>query len=491
MSAAEQGRTQPSIKKNFALSSLWQILQIASPFITAPYISRVLQPDGVGVYSYTRSVQMYFSLFAVLGTTAYGAREVSRERDDRERLSQTFWEIEMLSVITSSVVIAAWIFFALYAGKEYKVIYLILTMGLFSSMLDISWLYAGLEQFKYIVAKNSFFQVLGIVLQFVLVRGKDDLLVYVAVMAGTALLGNLSMWLPLRRFVSAPAFGMLRLGRHFRETLVYFIPAVATSLYTLLDKILIGALTKNPDENGFYEQATQVVNVGKIITFAAVNQVVGSRIAYLHKEKKFDEIRARIDTSCRYIFFMGSAVAFGIAAVSDTFVPWFFGERFAGAAPLLRMLCPLIVIIGLSGLLGSHWYTPAGLRGKSALFIVAGAAVNIVLTVVLIPRFGALGAAVGTFCAELVITLLYVAFCSGNLTPAQMLRNGWRNVLSGLVMFLAVRAMRSWDVGEPLRLLVQVCAGALIYGAALFLLRDTFVTAQLKRVIGKTRRKSA
>ena len=90
-----------------------------------------------------------------------------------------------------------------------------------------------------------------------------------------------------------------------------------------------------------------------------------------------------------------------------------------------------------------------------------------------------------------MITLLYVVFCSGNLTPAQMLRNGWRNVLSGLVMFLAVRAMRSWSVGAPVLLLAQVCAGALVYGTALLLLRDTFVTAQLKRVIEKTRRKSA
>lgn len=58
----------PSIKKNVIISTLYQILSVITPLITAPYISRVIGADGIGAYSYTSSIQMYFSLFAALGT---------------------------------------------------------------------------------------------------------------------------------------------------------------------------------------------------------------------------------------------------------------------------------------------------------------------------------------------------------------------------------------------------------------------------------------
>ena len=466
----------PSIKKNFLLSTSWQILQLISPFITAPYISRILQPEGIGIYSYTRSIQMYFSLFALLGTSSYGTREISRNRDDYELRSKTFWEIQGLAIFSSCLVIFAWFLFITFGAKEHKVIFIILTMNLLSSVFDISWLYAGLEQFKYIVAKNSLFQILCIFLQFVLVRSKDDLDVYVIVMAGTGLLGNLSMWITIKKFIAKPNLKELKIFRHLKETLIYFIPAIASSMYTLLDKVLIGTLTKNPDENGFYEQASQVIGMGKAITFASINQVVGSRISYLHKEQKFEEIRTRIDISCRYILCIGCAVAFGIAAVSDTFIPWFFGAKFSGAVRILKLLCPLIIIIGISNMLGSQWYTPAGLRGKSASFIVIGAIANVILTVLLIPKFNAIGAVIGTFSAELLITILYLLFCDKNLTFIQIIRNGWRNILAGGIMFGFVSYLNNLDINEFVRILIQVSLGAIIYGILLIILKDSFVT---------------
>ena len=84
---------EPSLKKNFALSTLYQILLLIVPFVTAPYVSRVLTADGIGIYSFTNSIQMYFSMFAALGTVSYGTREIARVRNDkntRESLHNQF-----------------------------------------------------------------------------------------------------------------------------------------------------------------------------------------------------------------------------------------------------------------------------------------------------------------------------------------------------------------------------------------------------------------
>ena len=67
-----------SIKKNFIYSMGYQILILITPFITTPYVSRVLGADGIGIYSYTSSIMSYFTLVAALGTSAYGAREIAQ-----------------------------------------------------------------------------------------------------------------------------------------------------------------------------------------------------------------------------------------------------------------------------------------------------------------------------------------------------------------------------------------------------------------------------
>ena len=100
-----------SIKKNLVLSTLYQILTLIIPFITAPYISRVIGAEGVGIYSYTLAIGTYFTLFAALGTVSYGTREIARNRDDKQKRSKSFWEIEILTIVTSFICILLWLVF--------------------------------------------------------------------------------------------------------------------------------------------------------------------------------------------------------------------------------------------------------------------------------------------------------------------------------------------------------------------------------------------
>ena len=205
--------TQPSLKKNIAISTLYQILLIILPIVTAPYIARVLGPDQSGVYDYTTSIMTYFAMFAALGTASYGVREIARVRDDAAMRSKLFWEIELMTVMTSSVCIVVWfIFIAL--TPQYKTIYLVLTMGLLSTMFDISWFFAGMEQFKYTVTKNAACKLIGVILMFLFVKKQEDLLLYVIIIISSTMIGNLSMWLYVPRFVEKVDFRTFTFRKH-------------------------------------------------------------------------------------------------------------------------------------------------------------------------------------------------------------------------------------------------------------------------------------
>ena len=480
--------TEPSLKKNIAISTVYQVLLVILPMITAPYVARVLEPDQSGIYDFTTSIQTYFSMFAALGTASYGAREIARVRNDEKMRSVLFWEIELMTVMTSAACIAVWFAFIAFTD-QYKVIYLVLTMGLLSTMFDISWFFAGMEQFKYTVSKNAVCKLAGVILMFLFVKKPDDLLLYIIIITASTMLGNLSMWLYVPKFLVKVDFKKLTFRKHFHETLIYFIPSIATSVYTVLDRTLIGTITKNKAENGFYHYTMQIINMMKALTFSSLNMVLGSRIAYLFAEEKYDEIKDRIRDSINYILFMGIGICFGLIGVAPRFVPVFLGPGYDRVITMLTLMSPIVVIIGISNCLGSQYYTPSGNRKLSAKFIIAGALVNLTLNLILIPRFWGYGAIVASLIAETVITVLYFKYCKGYLTIQTLVREGWKKLAAGVVMLAVIKLIDRIIPGNAAALLVEIAAGFAVYCIVIIVLRDTFLSEiVIGKIIGKKKR---
>ncbi len=479
---------QKSITKNFVLSTAYQLLVLVTPFITAPYVARVLGVEGVGVYSYTNSIQMYFSMFAALGTVTYGAREISRAREDKKAYSRLFWEIELLTCITTLVCILDWILWILVA-KKYNHYYFIWTINIIAVAFDISWFYTGLEEFKYIVTQNSIFKVLGILAIFIFVRATDDIGIYIGIMATVILLGNISMWIYLPKFLVSFDKAELSISRHLKETIVYFIPTIATSIYTVLDKTLIGLITDSESENGYYEQATKIINMAKAVTFNSLNAVLGTRISYLFAQGRENEIKKRISDSMDYILLFGIGICFGLIAVSQQFVPIFFGKGYERTGFLLQLMGPLVVIVGISNCLGFQYYNPAGLRKRSTKYIIIGAFSNLVFNLLLIPKLKSVGAVIGTVIAEGTITAMYMYNCNRYYTFKQLIHSGLRKLFAGVVMCSILMLSNTFFDGGVVGLIIKIIIGIVIYFLILFVMKDEFLTSYVLPAIKKFFRK--
>lgn len=472
-----------SIKKNYIYRLSYEILYVIVSFITAPYISRVLGANGVGIYSYTSSVMTYFTLLAGLGTTSYGAREISQHRDDRQQSSKLFWEIELMTIFTSLLCLTIWFGIIIYS-TQYRYYYIALIPVLLGTMTDISWYFTGLEQMKYIVIRNTICKLLGLFLLFTLVHDKDDLLLYMIINSLITLAGSLSMWTYLPRLLIRVHLKDIQIKRHFKETLIYFIPTLATSIYTVLDKTLIGVITKDSYENGYYEQATKIINMAKTLVFTSVNAVVSVRNSYLFSIKKYDEIKNNIYRSMNFIFLLGAGCAGGIIGVADNFVPFFFGEEYEPVIMLLGIMSPLVLIIGISSCLGGQYFTSSGKRKKSAKIIVAGAVINLILNLILIPFFGSTGAAIASLLAEGMITVLYVAMSNGYMSFQTLWILFRKRLAAAAVMCIVVMCIGNILKGNAvLTLFVQSVSGVFTYGILLLLMRDKLLQELINKII--------
>ena len=326
------------------------------------------------------------------------------------------------------------------------------------------------------------FKTIGIVAIFMFVKDENDLVLYILIMAITTMLANLSMWIYLPRCVCKITFKSLMLKDHFKQTLMYFIPTIATSIYTVLDKTLIGVITQNDAQNGYYEQATKIINMAKSVSFNAVNAVVGVRISYLFVDNKMEEIRDRISKSMDFILFMTIGCGFGIAGVAKILVPLFFGKGYDQVITLLYIFAPIITIIGISNCLGSQYYTPSGRRNDSTKYLLCGSAVNLILNLCLIGKYGANGAAFASVVAELSITFLYVKNCNGFMKLGNLLRCMYKKIVAGLLMFFVVIGLENYlHVSKLMVLICQVVIGIATYLIVLMIEKDEWMLIELRR----------
>ena len=495
------------LKKNVLLNTFFRIITIIAPFITAPYLSRVLMSDGIGIYSYTQSLVTYFTMFAALGTASYGTREIARRREDLIDRSKTFWEIELISIICSAVALVIWVGFS-FIYSEYKVFLLIFSFCILATCLDISWFYAGLEKYKYTILINLFFKVLSVVFIFVFVKNSDDLWKFILIYSSSLFLGNLSMWLFLPRFLKRTEIDRHSLKHHFKETLVYFVPTIAASLYTVLDKTLIGALIQGNTnveingeqvvkktseiESGYYEQATKIIDMIKAVAFIGINTVMCSRLSYLYKKDDEKNIKRLTIKTFEITLFLSIGAMFGMIGIAEAFVPTFFGNGYEKTITILQILAVLVPVICISGVLGSTYYTPVGKRKQSSYFLLAGAGINLLLSTPLILLFKSIGAAVASLIAESLIVILYVAYCKKAITIKELFSVIWRKLIAGLLMLALLLIFQKYLYREfqssIVYIVVAVLSGGLLYTLILLLLKDKslmIVFPFIKKIIKK------
>lgn len=480
--------SQISLKKNYIFKLIYQILSMFVLLLTTPYVSRVLGPEAIGKYSYANSLMTYFTMATSLGTVTYGTREVARCRENKQTLSNTFWGIELMTIITFLVSITGWLVLICFSTEQ-KYVFIALIPLLCAAAADISWLYTGLEKVHYTVVINLIFKMVGVIAIFTFVKERSDLLIYVFILSAVTCLGNFSMWIFLPQMVKAPRIREIRLYRHFRQTLKYFITSVAISIYTILDKTMIGLLTNNPLENGYYEKACEIINMTKPVAFSAINDIMTPRMSYLFAKNQMDEVRERINSSLGLELMLSIGCGFGISCVSDTFVPLYLGAGYEPVVQLIKMMAPILCFICVSTCLGSHYYVPSGHILDGTKLTLVGSAINIIVNAPLIMCFGAKGAVVASLIAEGTIAVLYAKSSKAAVGYTSIWNILYKKIVAGLIMVLICSYFGTiFQCDAVLKLSLQVFIGVTVYFIMLTVMKDTTVIYIWKELLKRLRR---
>lgn len=380
----------------------YQGLMLAFPLITTPMVSRALGAQSIGIYSYTYSIANMFMLAGMLGVSNYGNRSVARVRDDGTVLSREFSSTYALQLAISLTAVGAYVLYLVLFSPQYSQVAWIQLIHVLSVCFDVSWLFFGLEKFSLTIVRNLIVRVFSLILIVVFVKGTDDLWAYTLIMACSTLVSQLYLFCSVPRYVKPVRPELRGATRRLKDIAVLFLPVAAYSVYRVLDKTMLGSLS-SVTELGYFENAEKLINI-PIAVITALGTVMLPRMSYVLSNSTAD-YRSIILSSMRLALTLSCAMAMGLVVIADDVCPVFFGPGFEGCAPVIRLLAITVICSAWSSVVRTQFLIP---KARDSIYVgstVGAAVVNLALNIILIPRFGSLGACVGTIAAELFIVI--------------------------------------------------------------------------------------
>lgn len=458
--------------KNYLYNAFYQIFILLVPLITTPYLSRVLGPTGVGINAYTNSIIQYFILFGSIGINLYGNRQIAFVRQNKRRLSQTFYEVFFLRVATIFIAFLAFMLFLSFTN-QYQSYYWAQSVSLIAAAFDISWFFMGVENFAVTVLRNFIVKILTLISIFVFVKTPADLMLYILILSLSLLAGNLTLFPSLKKYIDRPDIKKLNLVRHLLPALALFVPQIATQVYLVVNKTMLGAMT-SVQAAGYFDQSDKIIKMVLAIV-TATGTVMLPHVANAFANGDHAKTREYLYKSFSFVSVMAFPMFFGIMAVATKFVPLFFTRRFVAVTPLMVIEAVVILLIAWSNAIGTQYLLPTKQTKAYTTSVVLGAVVNIVVNIPLIIFWGAIGATIATVLSEITVTGYQLWSVRKQIVYRKLFSDTGKYLMAGIAMFLVVVVINQKSPNTWIMLGLEVILGIAVYGLLLLILRVKIV----------------
>ena len=450
------------VVKNFLYNVSYQLLVIILPLITVPYVSNILGAEGIGDYAFTYANMQYFVIFGMVGISLYGNRQIAYVRENKEKLKNTFYSIYTLQLIcTTTSLILYLIFILVFNNESYKWLYVVQAINILAAMVDISWLFMGLEQFKKTVVRNTIVKLVSLASVFIFVKSSDDTIIYTAIIALSSLIGNLTFWFYIPKTIGFKKIKISGLNLHLKSSLALFVPQIAIQIYILLDRTMLGVITDNI-QVGYYENSQKIVKI--VLTIAtAIGTVMMPKIANTVASGDMKKVKYYVKNSFFFVNALSIPLMFGLMGVAKELSPWFFTDKFLGIENLIIISSLIILAISWSNVLGMQLLVPLNKTKEFTISVTLGAIVNFLLNLLILKKLGATGACISTIVAEFTVTIAQVYFIRDFIKPIKLIRPILLFIPSAAIMYIFVRIIGHAMGAGILTNVVQAVMGSLIY----------------------------
>ena len=473
-----------SVKVNYILNLINTGTQMLFPLITFPYVCRVIEADGIGQINFFQSIISYISLFTCLGIPMYAIREIARDRSDVVQMNRTAMEILLLhSMLTLlGYAIVAILCLTVPQIQVNIPLFLILSLTIFFTAIGCEWFYRGIEDFKYITIRGFIIKMVSVVLLFIFVKSKTDLLYYGCYTVFGVLGGNIFNFFRLRKYIHREniIFSELHIKRHVKPVLKVFSFSVVTSIYLQLNTVLLGFL-KNALAVGYFAAATKVMQM-LLMMSSCLGSVMMPRASHLIAENKEDEFNRLIQKSYDFTMAIALPMTIGLIFCAPSLITALCGVKFEHSILPSQIIAPIILMVAISNVFGIQVLFPKGKINIVTLCCGIGAVADLILNLCLIPFFSYIGTSIAYLGAE-VATTVSMYFIGRKYIPIIYFKKShFTYALGCIVMAFALYGLSLLQLPTLTILLLQGCCGVLAYFIILCICKDEMLVQILSRI---------
>lgn len=390
------------IKKNFLYSSILTTANYLFPLLTFPYVSRVLGVTNIGIVNFIDSVIGYFMLFSALGVNIVGVREVAKYKNDKNNLSKVYSGIFWLITITTSIALIILCIITVYVDqlRQHWQLMSIGALKLLMNYMLIEWLYKGLEEFQYITIRTLIVKSLYVIGVFVFVRQESDYPVYFLLLTMMVVLNAVINLLHSRKYVNL-SIHSINLFQYIKPLFIIGVYQILNSMYISLNVTYLGFVS-GETEVGYYTTAFKLHHI-LIALFTAFTGVMLPRMSSLLADNKIEEFKKLINKANSVLFSFSVPLIIFTIVYAPIIIRIVSGIGYEGAIIPMRLMMPLILIIGYEQILVIQTLMP--LKKDNAILnnSIVGATVGLFLNILLIPSLDSVGAALVWLCSEIVV----------------------------------------------------------------------------------------
>ena len=473
-----------SVKVNYILNLINTGTQMLFPLITFPYVCRVIEADGIGQINFFQSIISYISLFTCLGIPMYAIREIARDRSDVVKMNRTAMEILLLHSMLTLVgyAIVAILCLTVPQIQVNIPLFLILSLTIFFTAIGCEWFYQGIEDFKYITIRGLIIKTVSVVLLFIFVKSKTDLLYYGCYTVFGVLGGNIFNFFRLRKYFHREniIFSELHIKRHVKPVLKVFSFSVVTSIYLQLNTVLLGFL-KNALAVGYFAAATKVMQM--LLTMSAcLGSVMMPRASHLIAENKEAEFNRLIQKSYDFTLAIALPMTIGLIFCAPSLITALCGVKFEHSILPSQIIAPIILMVAISNVFGIQVLFPKGKINIVTLCCGIGAVADLTLNLCLIPFFSYIGTSIAYLGAE-VATTVSMYFIGRRYIPIIYFKKSHLTYALGcVVMAFALYGLSLLQLPTLTILLLQGCCGVLAYFIILCICKDEMLVQILSKI---------
>lgn len=451
-----------SIKKNFTYSSILTISGYLFPFITFPYISRVLGVSNIGLCNFIDSIINYFIMFSMMGISTVGIREIASKQNNQQLLNQTFSSLFALCSIATTLVLGVLILCIFFVPQfsPHKNLLFIGVFKIIFNLFNIEWFFKGIEDFKYITIRSLFVKFIFIASIFIFIKDENDYIVYYAISTLTVFVSAVINWKHKNKY-SNFYFNNLNIKNYVYPFITMGIYSLLTSMYTSFNVTYLGFVANNT-EVGYYTTATKLYTIF-LSLFSAFTGVMLPKMSSLVAQNNFQQIRSITSKSFNVLYTFSIPIIIGTTIFSSSGNEIIAGQEYQGAIIPMMIVMPLLVIIGAEQILVIQLLMPLKQDKTILKNSIIGAVCGTILNVLLVSQYQSIGSAIVWVCSEIIVLICSQYAIYKKLQISIFNKHLVTNIISGIPIAIILLILKQYMHTTAFFTLATACIISFIY----------------------------